>query len=181
VSAGEVAADDRVDAWAATRHLGSVGAMTRPYAILAGAAALLLAIAPPPAAAVEADVALLQGLDKVTARTRTFMVPVDSTKRFGGLEITVRHCETTPPEEPPENKAFLEIVDLRPDRDPEQVFSGWMFSSSPALNALEHPVYDVWVKACLTEAEAAERERRQQAPDAPEGVPIPAQLPPSRE
>ena len=101
-----------------------------------------------PAAAIEANVVVLQGLDKVTARTATFEVPVGSAHRFGTLEITVHHCWKAPPEEPPENKAFLEIVDIRPDREPKTVFTGWMFSSSPALNALEHPVYDVWVENC---------------------------------
>ena len=108
----------------------------------------LLGSAAVPAHAIEADVVVMQGLDKVTARTRTFRVPVGNTKDFGSLRITARHCYKTPPEEPPERKAFLEIVDRRPDRQPVEVFSGWMFASSPALNALEHPVYDVWVIDC---------------------------------
>lgn len=117
---------------------------------LLGALALLGAVAGP-AGAIEADVVVMQGLDKVTARTRTFRVPVGATKDFGSLRITARHCYKTPPEEPPERKAFLEIVDRRPDRKPVEVFSGWMFSSSPALNALEHPVYDVWVIDCTVQ------------------------------
>jgi hypothetical protein len=111
-------------------------------------AGLLTGLLAGPAAAIEANVVVLQGLDKVTARTDTFEVPVGSAHRFGTLEITVHHCWKAPPEEPPENKAFLEIVDIRPDREPKTVFTGWMFSSSPALNALEHPVYDVQVKTC---------------------------------
>ena len=109
---------------------------------------LLTGLVAGPAAAIQANVVVLQGLDKVTARTDTFEVPVGSAHQFGTLEITVHHCWKAPPEEPPENKAFLEIVDIRPDREPTTVFTGWMFSSSPALNALEHPVYDVWVKDC---------------------------------
>lgn len=120
----------------------------RASAAMAGALALC-AVSPPPAAAIEADVVVLQGLDKVTARTREFRVPVGSSRNFGSLEITARHCYKTPPEEPPERKAFLEIVDVRPDREAVMIFSGWMFASSPALNALEHPVYDVWVTDCL--------------------------------
>ncbi|MBK1670432.1 hypothetical protein CKO28_20620 [Rhodovibrio sodomensis] len=121
-----------------------------------------------PVRAIEADVVVLQGLDKVTARTDTFEVPVGSAYRFGTLEITVHHCWKAPPEEPPENKAFLEIVDIRPDREPKTVFTGWMFSSSPALNALEHPVYDVWVKTCkVLEQPGAATD----APPAPEAVP----------
>jgi hypothetical protein len=108
--------------------------------------ALVLAAAP--ARAVEGQVAILQGLDKVTARVSTFEAPIDEPVTFGSLEVTARYCDEAPPEEPPESKVFLEIVDLKPDADPQPVFTGWMFASSPAVSALEHPVYDVWVLDC---------------------------------
>ena len=98
--------------------------------------------------AARAETAVLQGLDKITARISTLEVPVNQTARFGSLEITVRRCDKTPPEEPPESAAFMEIVDARPDSPPVLLFSGWMFASSPAVSALEHPVYDVWVIDC---------------------------------
>jgi hypothetical protein len=94
--------------------------------------------------------ALMGGLDKITARISRFEAPVGQTVKFGTLAITARDCVTRPPTDPPENAAFLEIVDDRPDAQPVPLFSGWMFSSSPALSALEHPVYDVWVIKCLT-------------------------------
>jgi len=94
------------------------------------------------------DVAVLQGLDKVTARISTIDAPIGDRIRFGTLSIVVRHCRKTPPEEPPETTAFLEIDDIRPGEQPVRLFSGWMFASSPALSALEHPVYDVWVVGC---------------------------------
>lgn len=93
--------------------------------------------------------ALLQGLDKVTARISTFNAPVDQPVKFGALRITVRNCYKRPPEELPESAAFLEIEDLGADGDAITVFSGWMFASSPALSAMEHPVYDVWVVDCM--------------------------------
>ena len=93
-------------------------------------------------------VALLQGLDKITARVSTIEAPIGEAVQFGSLSITARACDKRPPEEPPESASFLEIVDIRPDSPSVQVFTGWMFASSPALSALEHPVYDVWVVDC---------------------------------
>jgi phospholipid/cholesterol/gamma-HCH transport system substrate-binding protein len=75
-------------------------------------------------------------------------VRVGTTVRFGTLLIRVTHCDKRPPEETPESTAFLEIAEQRPGEQPVLTFAGWMFASSPALNALEHPVYDVWVLDC---------------------------------
>src|SRR5262245_12650327 len=92
--------------------------------------------------------ALLQGLDKITARISKFEAPVGAPVRFGTLSIRVRDCEKSTPEETPENAAFIEIDELRPGEVRTRVFSGWMFASSPALSALEHPVYDVNLLDC---------------------------------
>lgn len=97
-------------------------------------------------------VAILRGLDKVTARISTIEAPIGETVRFGTLRILAQTCRTRPPEEPPETTAFLEVTDLRPGESPVRLFTGWMFASSPALSALEHPVYDVWVIDCMTVA-----------------------------
>ncbi len=110
-----------------------------------------LAVALPGSAFAETiaePVALLQGLDKITARVSQFEAPVGTPVRFGTLSIRVRDCEKNPPEETPENAAFLEIDEVRPGEVNLRVFSGWMFASSPALSALEHPVYDVNVLEC---------------------------------
>ncbi len=111
-----------------------------------------------PAVTWSADRAVvLRGLDKITARITTFDAPIDMTVPFGTLRITPRVCNKRPPEETPEVAAFLEIVDQRPG-EIEQIplFSGWMFASSPALSALEHPVYDVWVIDCKTSSADSE-------------------------
>lgn len=92
--------------------------------------------------------AIMQGLDKITARVSEFDAPIGETVHFGSFEIVAKVCEKTPPEEPPESTAFLEITDIRPDEPARVVFKGWMFASSPALSAVEHPVYDVWVTGC---------------------------------
>ncbi len=106
---------------------------------------------PPPAY----PVAVLQGLDKVTARISTFEARVDAPVEFGGLEIVVRACHKTPPTEAPEAIAFLEIAEIERDRPRQQLYSGWMYASSPAVAALEHPVYDVWVKDCAEQLSQA--------------------------
>jgi hypothetical protein len=116
---------------------------------LAAAAGLMCAALP---ALADPTGVVLQGLDKITARVSRLEVPIDGTVRFGTLEITARACHQTPPEEVPEASAFLEIREAKPGAAPVAVFSGWMFASSPALSAMEHPVYDVWVLGCLAAA-----------------------------
>jgi hypothetical protein len=101
---------------------------------------------------IENRVAVLQGLDKVTARISPVRAPLEVPTSFGTLEIVAHTCRETPPTEPPESAAFLEIRELPPASDPDEppteLFSGWMFASSPAVSALEHPVYDGWVVDC---------------------------------
>ena len=92
--------------------------------------------------------AILQGLDKVTARVSTFPAPIGQTVKFGTLEIIARTCDKRPPEETPESAAFLDVWEVRPGEPAASVYRGWMFASSPALAAMEHPVYDVWVLDC---------------------------------
>lgn len=108
---------------------------------------------------VEHQVAILQGLDKITARISPIYATLGLPTYFGSLEIVVRTCRETPPTEPPESAVFMEIRELPPnadrEREPEMLFSGWMFASSPAVSALEHAVYDVWVVDCEEPTDAA--------------------------
>jgi hypothetical protein len=145
--------------------------MTAPR--LAALAALLLAasahaqapptaaplpIPPPPAAApapegtpgqdLSMDVLVLGGLDKVTARVVTIESRVGQPIRFGTLEIIARACKKRRPEENPESAAFLDVWDIKPGVPAQSLFRGWMFASSPALSAMEHPIYDIWVLDC---------------------------------
>ncbi|SEH56573.1 hypothetical protein SAMN04244559_02977 [Magnetospirillum fulvum] len=109
-------------------------------------------VLPPPPLHLGADlsfpVAVLQGLDKVSARVLTIEAPVGTPVRFGSLEIIARACKKRPPEDLPESAAFLDIWELRPGEPTAELFRGWMFASSPALSAMEHPVYDIWVLDC---------------------------------
>lgn len=116
---------------------------------------LMLLAALPVTRAMASDGAVLQGLDKVTARISTIEAPLDQPIRFGTLEVVVRTCSKTPPEEPPESAAFVEIYEARPGEERVGLFSGWMFASSPALSAMEHPVYDVWVVDCMNASSSA--------------------------
>lgn len=115
------------------------------------------------------EIAVLQILDKVSARTTQLRVPVNTTAMFGLLVVEVKSCQSAPPSEAPESAAFLEIneIDVNSlprsgnhaayDFKPTQrlLYSGWMFASSPALAAMENPVYDVRVIACESRQDAA--------------------------
>jgi hypothetical protein len=104
-------------------------------------------------------IAVLQGLDKTTARVSKFDAPVDQSVRFGTLVITVKACDKKPPEEEPNTAAFLIIDEVRPGDangvESKRVFSGWMFASSPAISALEDPIYDINVLDCKTDTTSA--------------------------
>ena len=129
--------------------------MTKSGRILGGTAAVLGALLVTEALGQDRGsntVAVLRGLDKVTARISTIEAPIGETVRFGTLRILAQTCRTRPPEEPPETTVFLEIKDVKPGEAPVGLFNGWMFASSPALSALEHPVYDIWVIDCKTSA-----------------------------
>jgi hypothetical protein len=93
---------------------------------------------------------ILRGLDKITARASTISAPIGVPVRYATLTITARYCYSTPITETPETTAFLQIADHRPDEPEKKIFSGWMLASSPSLNGMEHPLYDVWVVSCKT-------------------------------
>ena len=91
---------------------------------------------------------LLRGLDKITGRPTDITAPIGKPVKFATLTVTVRYCYSTPASETPETSAFVQIEDHRPDQPARRIFSGWMYASSPGLNGMEHPLYDVWVISC---------------------------------
>ena len=95
--------------------------------------------------------ATLQWLDKVTARTHIFEIELNQSVHIGNLQVTLRHCDQAPPQETPESTAFLEVIEEKKPSLPRLLFSGWMFASQPAVNAMEHPVYDIWLVNCHME------------------------------
>ena len=96
---------------------------------------------------IEGNKLVIQGLDKITARIKTFEVDVSQTHKFGVLDIFVERCVFSKPIFKPESLAYIKIKD-NSDRLSEIKFKGWMFASSPALNALEDSVYDISILAC---------------------------------
>nr|WP_245413963.1 DUF2155 domain-containing protein [Fulvimarina endophytica] len=132
----------------------------RPFALHALLAALpLFAFGSVPAAAqtpeparIDNPVAVFSGLDKITGRLTEFDVFIDETVQFGALQVTPKVCKTSAEGQAARTDAFVEVDEITLDREIRRIFSGWMFAASPGLNAVEHPVYDVWLKSCKTES-----------------------------
>jgi hypothetical protein len=123
-----------------------------PLAALLGAAALGFGavLGAPPAAAerIENAVAVFSALDKVTATIKKLEVPLNETVEFGALKVTPRICYSRPPTEQPKTTTFVEVDEVGLDGQSRRLFTGWMFAESPGLNAVEHPVFDVWLTGC---------------------------------
>ncbi len=87
-------------------------------------------------------------LNKVSGKISKIVIDDNGEIIFGTIKIGAKTCKKSPPEDPPENYAFIEIWDIKDGKEYKKVFSGWMFSSSPSISALEHAVYDVWIIDC---------------------------------
>lgn len=139
----------------------------RINSLLSGIALSLLALSAK-AANIDTNMAKMQAMDKITGRVSEIDVPVGGEAQFGSFSIVVRRCVTRTPEETPENTAFVDVADTYNSEEPINIFKGWMMSSTPALNAVEHPIYDVWLLQCydgdlkgkklLSENELSERD-----------------------
>lgn len=98
----------------------------------------------------------LRTLNKATARVGTLHAQVGTQAQYQTLVINIEACMVSPPTEPPESAAFLQIEEREADAaQAARLFSGWMFASSPSLSTLDHPVYDVWVLNCEPPENAA--------------------------
>jgi len=102
----------------------------------------------PPAERIRNPVAEFTGVDKITGRIISFDVYIDETVQFGALQVTPRVCISAPDTEEPKTDSFVEVDEITLDRKIRRIFTGWMFAESPGINAVEHPVYDVWLKGC---------------------------------
>ena len=120
--------------------------MFRPLALAAVAAFFLPGAAH--AERISNPVAVFTGLDKITGTTTTFETKVGEAKQFGGLIVKADVCYSRSATEEPKTTSFVEVDEVQLDDSLKRVFSGWMFAQSPGLNAVEHPIYDVWLINC---------------------------------
>lgn len=114
--------------------------VTLAFSAFSGGAAYAETIANP--------IAEFAGLDKITGRIINFDVYIDETVQFGALQLTPRACYTRPANETQRTTAFVEVDQVSLKQSLTRIFSGWMFADSPALNAVDHSVYDIWLVDC---------------------------------
>jgi hypothetical protein len=107
---------------------------------------------PPPVQKVNNPTAVFSGLDKITGRIISFDVAVNETVQFGALQVTPRVCYTRPATETQNTDSFIEVDEVTLQGEVRRIFTGWMFATSPGLNAVEHPIYDVWLTDCKKDA-----------------------------
>lgn len=97
---------------------------------------------------VKNHVAVFSGLDKITGRTINFKVKIGEKYQFGTLDIIPKVCYTSVGEDPRGASVFIEVNENQRNNTSKQIFNGWMFASSPALNSIDHPIYDIWLTGC---------------------------------
>ena len=91
----------------------------------------------------------IKALDKITAKTSTIRLAVGEKKFFGPLEIKALKCQLSENNETIDTVAYLQVKDLSiKDNNQVFLFNGWTFASSPTLQSIDHPVYDLWVTSC---------------------------------
>jgi hypothetical protein len=105
------------------------------------------------AARIENRVAVFSGIDKITGRITSFDVYLNETVQFGALQVTPKVCYSRDDTEAQKIDAFIEVDEITLDRKIKRIFTGWMFADSPGLNAVEHPIYDVWLTGCKQESD----------------------------
>ena len=91
----------------------------------------------------------IKALDKITAKTSSIRLGIGEKKFFGPLEIKALKCQLSENNDFIDTVAYLQVKDLSA-KDNNQVFlfNGWTFASSPTLQSIDHPVYDLWITSC---------------------------------
>ena len=91
----------------------------------------------------------IEALDKITAKTSSIRLAVGDKKFFGSLEIQALKCQLFESSDTSDTVAYIQVKDLS-TKDNNQVFlfNGWTFASSPTLQSIDHPIYDLWITSC---------------------------------
>ena len=88
-------------------------------------------------------------LDKVSSKTNLLKLKIGEEKKFQNLSIKSLKCKNSEFDDNPEITAYIQVQDLiNKDNNEVFIFNGWTFSSSPAINPFDHPVYDIWLTKC---------------------------------
>lgn len=98
----------------------------------------------PAFAYIEKDSAVVRVMDKAAGKVQVLNIPVNQTKQYNGLKISVKNCKQSDPFDAENFFAFLEIY----TKTDERIFSGWMNRNEPGQNPLQDDVYDVWLEKC---------------------------------
>jgi hypothetical protein len=144
--------------------------MRKSLVAAAMGAVALVAAGPASADRYRNPTAIFAGLDKITGRIIAFEVAVNETVQFGALQLTPKVCYSRPVTEKPQTTTFIEVEEITFNNESKKLFSGWMFAASPGLNAIEHPVYDIWLTGCKG---ATERDLIKTPPEEEEVIPTP--------
>lgn len=133
--------------------------LLKPFSFVKSLSLAVLALAaiasPTLAERISNPIAEFSGLDKITGRTTTFHITIGETYQFGALQVTPRACFTSSADEATKTDGFVEVNEVTLDQKIKPIFRGWMFADSPGLNAVEHPIYDVWLTNCKQKLPAA--------------------------
>ena len=123
--------------------------MNSKFLYVAASVAILFSVNNASSKEISTNSAIMQAMDKVTGVVNKISVPVNSKVSFGDFSLVLRACKKTPAEETPENFAFVDVADKSFGKDEYNIFRGWLISSTPGINAIEHPIYDVWLLECV--------------------------------
>ena len=94
------------------------------------------------------NAAIIQGLNKTTAKTSTLEMRIGDKIHFGQISIIAHKCWQAPLDQKPESKILLEVLESKNNEPEKRIFYGWMFASSPSISGLEHPIYDLTAIGC---------------------------------
>ncbi len=92
------------------------------------------------------NIAEIRAIDRITGRSFKLKVPINTEVTFSNLILDIKYCYKNPIDKEIENFAYLIVKDKLLNK---LIFQGWMFSSSPSLSSLEHPINDIWLLNCI--------------------------------